>query len=199
MCARHWKASWRRVWVERGIKMNLSSAKGMVYFIQAEGHDLFKIGYTASSLTSRLKSLQTGCPHKLVVFEGLASDNAEALEKEIHTRLAPYRQRGEWFAIDKKAVLELVWEYKGKPPNPIKLDKQWYVAEWCINTDETSIKPFHLQTVEQMLQRNLRDAVNKQNNSAWIPIGFFETIEEAGRFSEEVRRAWLLRRQKDAD
>ena len=179
--------------------MNLSSAKGMVYFIQAEGYDLFKIGYTASSLTSRLKSLQTGCPHKLVVFEGLVSDTPEVLEKEIHTRLAPHRQRGEWFAIDQKTVLQIVWEYKSKPPKPIELDKQWYVVEWCINTDETSVMPFHLQTVEQMLQRNLRDAVNKQNKRAQIPIGFFETMKEAGRFSEEIKRTWLLSRQEDAE
>ena len=178
--------------------MRLNFSAGIVYFIRAEEHDLFKIGYTASSLKSRLRSLQTGCPHKLIVFEGLASDYPETLEKEIHARLEPHRQRGEWFAVDEETVLNLVWEYKGKPPEPIKINPEWYVVEWQVNADETSLKPFHIQTVGQMLQRNLRDATNKQNKSAWMPVGFFEMRKEADRYAEEINRTWLLRLQRGA-
>tara|TARA_R100001594_G_scaffold132161_1_gene172215 strand:- start:2132 stop:2629 length:498 start_codon:yes stop_codon:yes gene_type:complete len=74
----------------------------MIYLIRAEETNLYKIGYTASSTESRVKTLQTGCPHKLfLVGEALGS-----LEKEkwLHKTFKKYRKQGEWFEFDEKTA-----------------------------------------------------------------------------------------------
>ena len=101
----------------------------------------------------------------MIVFEGIASDYPEQLEKEIHTRLEPFRKRGEWFSVDEKTIENLVWEYKGRPPDPIEVNPEWYVLEWYVGADHKDLKPFHIQPVKQMLQRNLRDAIHKKKQS----------------------------------
>ena len=67
-----------------------------------------KIGYTESSPESRLSSIQTGNPLKLIIvhiMEGLEQD-----EKQIHRLLRKFRLNGEWFDTPKipERILELI-------------------------------------------------------------------------------------------
>ena len=41
----------------------------MNYLIKAEETNLYKIGYTAGTTESRVKAMQTGCPHKLSIIK----------------------------------------------------------------------------------------------------------------------------------
>lgn len=69
----------------------------VVYVIQAEGTDLFKIG-RSGNVTARKGQLQTGCPHNLDVVGTLEGD-AIRIEHDLHEMFAEYRTTGEWFEI----------------------------------------------------------------------------------------------------
>tara|TARA_R100001510_G_scaffold51952_1_gene52258 strand:+ start:315 stop:827 length:513 start_codon:yes stop_codon:yes gene_type:complete len=70
----------------------------MIYLIKAEETNLYKIGYTAGSPKTRMESLQTGCPHKLVLFEHM--NGSIEKEKWLHETFKEYRKQGEWFEFD---------------------------------------------------------------------------------------------------
>lgn len=79
----------------------------MIYFIEAVGAGLIKIGYTAGKAEDRLKQLQTGCPHKLRVlatFDGYDQED----EQRIHRELDHLRDKGEWFRMDTAIILKIV-------------------------------------------------------------------------------------------
>lgn len=71
----------------------------MIYYLLAKGTTHVKIGYTRNylSLSARIASLQTGCPHELALMAiepGELSDEAE-----IHQEFDHLRIRGEWFEL----------------------------------------------------------------------------------------------------
>lgn len=68
--------------------------RSRVYFIEAVGLDLIKIGYTAD-LTERLRKLAPGCPAPLRLL-GTVPGGLE-IERHYHERLTAHRTRGEWF------------------------------------------------------------------------------------------------------
>lgn len=84
----------------RGLKAPAApkSSRGMVYFIEATGLDLVKIG-AARNLARRLKELQTGCPVPMKVWGGILTDDPPGLERRLHHQFAEHRSRGEWFAL----------------------------------------------------------------------------------------------------
>lgn len=65
-----------------------------VYFIEAAGHDLIKIGY-AIDLPKRFTALMTSSPAALTLLGVLPG--GPKLETELHERLAAHRAHGEWF------------------------------------------------------------------------------------------------------
>lgn len=77
------------------------SASGYVYFMVHGGSDntgagMTKIGW-ARNPARRLKELQVGNPYRLrleAVFAG-----SSLVENRVHRTLAPWRVRGEWFAL----------------------------------------------------------------------------------------------------
>lgn len=68
-----------------------------IYFIEMEGLNLLKIGFTERDPQDRLKELQTANPHKLnlllVMGGGLKQENA------LHLAFAHLRVEGEWFRL----------------------------------------------------------------------------------------------------
>lgn len=70
----------------------------MIYFVEAVGTDLLKIGFTDRDVECRLKELQTGCPHKLRVLA--TYDGGVAEEAALHTVFSHLRTTGEWFRMD---------------------------------------------------------------------------------------------------
>lgn len=66
------------------------------------GKAFFKFG-VSSSPTSRIDSVQTGCPVRIVeilFLPGFSRRAAQNAEREIHSMLAAYRSSGEWFCFD---------------------------------------------------------------------------------------------------
>lgn len=79
-----------------------------------------KIGVTSKPVV-RLRELQTGSPHKLVIvhsFQCLDRESALACEKHLHDHWRSARQEGEWFHVNPifcvvAAALSLRAEIKG--------------------------------------------------------------------------------------
>lgn len=90
-------------------------ARSRVYFIEAVGLDLVKIGYTAD-LTERLRKLAPGCPAPLRLL-GTVPGGLQ-IERHYHERLAASRARAEWF--HKSPALDAVIASLDKPEPPPK-------------------------------------------------------------------------------
>lgn len=67
----------------------------MIYFVQGIQSKLIKIGYTDTSLESRLKTLQSGSPDILRVIGTAHGSRRE--EQFLHRLFARYNVYGEWF------------------------------------------------------------------------------------------------------
>jgi hypothetical protein len=75
-----------------------------VYFVEAVGLGLIKIGY-AINLPQRFTSLMTSSPVPLTLLGVM--DGGAALETRLHIELAEHRTHGEWF-LKCPAVLAVV-------------------------------------------------------------------------------------------
>lgn len=84
---------------------------GKVYFVNAVGTDLFKVGFTAGDTRARIRSLQTACPYDLEVYDTIIHPDAQAIEREIHQKLSGYHRRGEWFEVDRNVIDRVIAEY----------------------------------------------------------------------------------------
>lgn len=86
----------------------------MVYFIEAVGAGLVKIGFTDGDPMDRLRQLQTGSAHQLRLMH--ASGGSQRREKLLHARFAHLRQSGEWFRL---AVEIEVFIYMDREYTPV--------------------------------------------------------------------------------
>ena len=68
-----------------------------VYFIEAIGTDMVKIGFTGNGVERRLAALQTSCPLPLRLLACV--QGTEQYERALHERFAAERVRGEWFHL----------------------------------------------------------------------------------------------------
>lgn len=80
----------------------------MIYFIEAIGADRVKIGYTDGDPESRMKSLQTGCPHRLRLLA--AVDGDMDAERALHQAFDHLCTVGEWFTFgpDLRGFIEAI-------------------------------------------------------------------------------------------
>lgn len=76
----------------------------VVYFIEAVGLDLVKIGYS-EELIRRFKEIRTSCPVPVRLIGFL--DGNRAAEAALHHQYAKYRAEGEWFRISQAAMDQL--------------------------------------------------------------------------------------------
>jgi hypothetical protein len=81
---------------------------GIVYFVNAENTNMFKIGYTKQSIHKRLSNLQTGCPLNLSVYKTVGCDDPIILEHYLHDCFNDKKIRGEWFDVTFEDVENLV-------------------------------------------------------------------------------------------
>ena len=69
-------------------------AEQSVYFIEAQGTDLVKIGIAAQP-KERLRELQTASPHRLAILATMPGGKPK--ESHLHRQFAAHRAAGEWF------------------------------------------------------------------------------------------------------
>jgi len=93
--------------------------KGYVYFIQINGMQPIKIGYTTDPKgTDRFNSAKTYGPFGVTYVAHIASFNAAKLEKELHKRFADKRLNGEWFDIGQAQAYKIAMQYGGNAGAP---------------------------------------------------------------------------------
>ena len=80
--------------------MDKNEEKGFVYLLgDWERENFFKIGVTKGTIEHRIKKLQTGNASEIFMCSYFQTNHPFLLEKELHTRYAPNRIRGEWFEL----------------------------------------------------------------------------------------------------
>jgi integrase/recombinase XerD len=86
-----------------------------IYFAQAIGTNLVKIGLTDRKVGDRIKDLQTANGRKLEIL--LAITGSKEKERELHLRYAPYKTVGgrEWFELPEKMIDELREQNNANP------------------------------------------------------------------------------------
>ena len=70
---------------------------GSIYFVEAVGTGLVKIGFTNRWVSQRLRELQTTSPHYLRLLHSI--DGTAGDERNLHVRFAKCHHRGEWFRL----------------------------------------------------------------------------------------------------
>lgn len=87
----------------------------MIYVVQCSGSGFCKVGFTANktTLNSRISSLQTGNPNRIVLIG--TTDGGMAKEGNIHTQLQRKHKhvRGEWFSLDANDVQKILGHANG--------------------------------------------------------------------------------------
>ena len=101
----------------------------MIYLVNAENTNLYKIGYTSVGVETRLKALQTGSPHKLNIIK--QSDGSISKEKYIQNWFYYKKTRGEWFQFNDDDVKNVI---------DMMLDKKEYLTESKIKTKLLSFR-----------------------------------------------------------
>ena len=101
----------------------------MIYLVNAENTDLYKIGYTSVGAENRLKSLQTGSPHKLNIIK--QTDGSISKEKYIQNWFYYKKKRGEWFEFNDDDVRNVI---------DMMLDKKEHLTESKIKTKLLSFR-----------------------------------------------------------
>lgn len=87
---------------------------GIVYLINIERTDLYKIGITRKKPEERLRALQTGNPNKLILVDFYKTEIFNQVEAIIHRRLKHKKHipedfenlMGEWFCLDFNDVID---------------------------------------------------------------------------------------------
>lgn len=101
----------------------LSPSKGVVYIIKSQGR--YKIGKTRTPY-ARIKSYQTHNPIYNIEALSIQEDYSE-VERYLHSMLAPYRFKGEWFNLDDDILLSikvfLAYRRNGEFLNLEEIDK----------------------------------------------------------------------------
>lgn len=83
---------------------------GYVYVLRAD-NGLYKIGW-AKILDKRIKKLEIVLPYELELIVSIQSENALALEGELHKHFADKRKKGEWFNLEAEDIVHI--KSKGK-------------------------------------------------------------------------------------
>lgn len=80
---------------------------GIVYLINNDGTDQYKIGMTSRNIEKRFQELKTGNPN-LVLKETYSSENFIKIETLLHRQFEFKKIEGEWFQLDESVVNEFV-------------------------------------------------------------------------------------------
>ncbi len=108
-----------------------------VYVISA-GPRCHKIGIT-HDLIQRVRTLQTAHSARLTIVDFAVVDDMGSVEHAVHSMLAPYRLKGEWFEITAEQALEAVRE-AARPAAEIDFKRGELVR--CIENIDDGVAPF---------------------------------------------------------
>lgn len=76
----------------------------IIYLLNVEGTNLYKIGITKNKVSKRLLNLQTGNPHIIHEIWNYESVLASRVERSIHRHYKYAKSHGEWFLFDNISI-----------------------------------------------------------------------------------------------
>ena len=141
-----------------------------VYLINAIGTQKYKIG-TTKDIDARLKSLQTGSPHKLVTVKCISGGHL--LENRIHRHYCDYRAGGEWFSFDDSTLERVVADMDKSSTYEIDIkDPDFRKKTEMLSFRTTPAHLGHLRSIQDIYDLNISHIVNKM-------IGYFVKCGDA--------------------
>jgi len=151
----------------------------MVYILKMQDTDYYKIGFTDGDVESRIDSLQTGNPHKLILV-AIFRDASQLIEQNIQGRLSGFRTDGgsEWFYLSDEIINDLISRYQGEVESE---EQNWtgYYREGSsaggvyahdvrpIRRDENDTS----RRIKVLLHARWEDALHSSGQHIVIPVG----------------------------
>jgi Meiotically up-regulated gene 113 len=131
-----------------------SSSLSLVYFVEAVGLDLIKIGHSRD-IGKRMRRLSTGCPAPMRLLGTMPG--GEKIERHYHERLAAFRVHGEWF---RKApeVASLLAGINAVPEPPPQATKRIKFADTYEEYEARCTRLFKQWAEEKRLKQEAREA-----------------------------------------
>ena len=87
----------------------LAASLGIVYVLEEEGTEFYKIGKSQeSSFKARMATLGGGNPRKLTVLYSALVKDPYAVESNLHNKYSKYNGNGEWFKLTSEIVEEII-------------------------------------------------------------------------------------------
>jgi hypothetical protein len=155
-----------------------ASVEGNVYFVEAAGRRMVKIGY-ATNVNKRIRTLQIGSPDRLVLVHVMPG--TRETESLFHGRFQRYRARGEWFYIAGRLAQFLGYHSEFNPEKELTLSE---AAKYSGVSERTIRRLVH----DGLLDRDIEEG------SHWFTLDWLETQFARGAFeskSAQRARAWL--------
>lgn len=82
---------------------------GIVYLINIDGTNQYKIGMTSRNIETRFQELKTGNPN-LILKETYSSENFAKIETILHRQFKFKKIEGEWFQLDEDTANNFIAE-----------------------------------------------------------------------------------------
>lgn len=150
-----------------------------VYVIRQSDSDYFKVGYTEeiSGVEGRRQSLQTGNPHKLIVY-CIIPDGTLTLETDIHQKLLAYHTDGgsEWFFLPETKLNEIL-ERKASNCDYSFIQRYYRTQSETGRSNGYNVRPLcgrqqnsTSSPGENVLSERWKDTVPTSNQPSIIPV-----------------------------
>jgi hypothetical protein len=139
---------------------------------------MVKIGF-ALDVNKRIKTLQTGCPDRLVLVHVLPGDRET--ETLLHGRFNRYRAAGEWFYVAGRLAKFLGYHSEFNPEKQLTLDEA--ARHSGVST----------ATIRRLVKDGLLDR-DIEGRTHWFTVDWLDTQIGRGAFesrSARRARAWL--------
>jgi hypothetical protein len=143
--------------------------RGWVYFARSGIQGPIKIGH-ALDVQQRLINLSIASPVEVVLLGAFLSENAEADEKHIHQKLAPYRIKGEWFQAE-GALAEMQTHAIVGPTQVFKIESLRDSRKECIKIRLTADEAFAWQAAAEKDNISLSEWLRRLGNAEAEEVG----------------------------
>ena len=150
-----------------------------IYFIGSLASGTVKIG-RSNNPEKRLNKLQTGNPHKLVLY-GVIDDVTAELESRLHRILDPFRLEGEWFKLTDEVIRFMI----------SKTDKISY--DFKINGSKLKPDPLDI-AIDRIVKPNYGCGWVSEDRLRWVIRRFLVKNGESLHFDDKKLRQKLKNR-----
>jgi len=86
----------------------------LLFCVNKDGSEGYKIGVTKRNITKRISELQTGNESKINLLKQYESENFKKVEKMMHLKYSSYKTEAnnEWFSLEAEHVLSFLEDCK---------------------------------------------------------------------------------------